>query len=128
MVAINVTAGASPNTAPVFALPGFTTIENLSILGSNQAVSLYDSVNVLFRNVCLAVNGTTGQTDNTPLKITNSIWVRFTGGCLMAKNSSTTPIVLFTGETPISGEAPLDGRSRSKTSPEPAEACSTSSA
>lgn len=109
MVAINVTAGASPNTAPVFALPAFTTIENLSILGSNQAVSLYDSVNVLFRNVCLAVNGTTGQTDNTPLKITNSIWVRFTGGCLMAKNSSTTPIVLFTGETPIAGEAPLDG-------------------
>ena len=109
MVAINVTAGASPNAAPVFALPGFTTIENLSILGSNQAVSLYDSVNVLFRNVCLAVNGSTGQTDNTPLKITNSIWVRYTGGCLMAKTSATTPIILFTGETPISGEAPLDG-------------------
>jgi hypothetical protein len=109
MVAINVTAGSSPNAAPVFALPGFTTIENLSILGSNQAVSLYDSVNVLFRNVCLAVNGTTGQTDNTPLKITNTIWVRYMGGCLMAKNSSTTPIALFTGETPISGEAPLDG-------------------
>ena len=109
MVAINVTAGASPNAAPVFALPGFTTIENLSILGSNQAVSLYDSVNVLFRNVCLAVNGSTGQTDNTPLKITNSIWVRYTGGCLMAKTSATTPIILFTGETPTSGEAPLDG-------------------
>jgi hypothetical protein len=109
MVAINVTAGASPNTAPVFALPGFTTIENLSIQGSNQAVSLYDSVNVLFRNVCLAVNGATGQTDNTPLKITNSIWVRYTGGCLMAKTSATTPIALFTGETPIAGEAPLDG-------------------
>ena len=60
MVGINVTAGASPNAAPMFALPSFTTIENLSIAGSNQAVSLYDTVNVSFRNTCLAVNGATG--------------------------------------------------------------------
>jgi hypothetical protein len=109
MVGINVSQGASPNAAPVFALPSFTTVENLSIQGWNQAVSLFATVNVLFRNVCLAVTGTTGQTDNTPLKITNSFWIRYTGGCIMAKFSTTTPIVLFTGETPIGGEAPLDG-------------------
>ena len=109
MVGINVTAGASPNAAPMFALPSFTTIENLSIAGSNQAVSLYDTVNVSFRNTCLAVNGATGQTDNTPLKITNSFWIWYKGGCIMANGSTSTPIVLFTGETPVSGEAPLDG-------------------
>jgi len=109
MVGINVTAGASPNAAPMFALPSFTTIDNLSIAGSNQAVSLYDTVNVSFRNTCLAVNGATGQTDNTPLKITNSFWIWYKGGCIMANGSTSTPIVLFTGETPVSGEAPLDG-------------------
>src|SRR6201981_755658 len=109
MVGINVTAGATPNAAPMFALPSFATIENLSIAGSNQAVSLYDTVNVSFRNTCLAVNGATGQTDNTPLKITNSFWIWYKGGCIMANGSTSTPIVLFTGETPVSGEAPLDG-------------------
>ena len=45
MVAISVTAGASPNAAPVFALPSFTTIENLSVNAYNQAVSLYGTTN-----------------------------------------------------------------------------------
>jgi hypothetical protein len=109
MVGIKVATGASPNGAPVFALPSWATIENLSILGSNQAVSLYNTTNVSFRNTCLGVNGSTGLTDNTPLKITNSFWVWYKGGCLMANTSTTTPIVLFTGETPLGGEAPLDG-------------------
>ncbi len=109
MVGIVVTPGASPNAAAVFALPSWTTIENLSIQGSNQAVSLYGVVDVSFRNVCLAANGVAGLTDNTPLKITNSFWIWYKGGCLMAKNSTTTPIVIFSGETSLSGEAPLDG-------------------
>ncbi|MGA8142922.1 MAG: glycosyl hydrolase family 28-related protein [Candidatus Acidiferrales bacterium] len=109
MVGIKVLAGASPNAAPVFALPSFTTLENLSILGVNQAVSIYDTIDVSFRNACLAVDGTTGLTDNTPLKITNSFWIWYKGGCLMANGSTTTPIVLFTGETSVNGEAPLDG-------------------
>src|SRR5262249_48224631 len=66
-------------------------------------------VQVSFRNVCLAVTGTTGLTDNTPLKIMNSFWIWFRGGCLMANGSNTTPIALFTGETPIGSEAPLVG-------------------
>src|ERR1700739_4801447 len=95
MVAINVTAGASPNAAPVFALPGFTTIENLSILGSNQAVSLYDSVNVLFRNVCLAVNGTTGQTNNTNTLIRhNNIGLNSSGDACVSLAGVFNPVVI----------------------------------
>jgi len=108
MVAINVVAGSSPNAAPVFAATSSMTFENLSIAGSNQAVLLYDTINVSFRNVCLGAN-ITGQTDNTPLKITNSFWIWYKGGCLMANGSTTVPIVIFSGETPMTGEAPLDG-------------------
>jgi hypothetical protein len=109
MVAIETTAGPHPNDAPVFALSSYVTVENLSIAGFNQAVSLYWTINVSFRNVCLSVPGTTGMTDNTPLKISNSFWIWFKGGCLMANGSSKTPIVIFSGEKPLGGEAPLDG-------------------
>lgn len=109
MVAMLVVPGASPNSAPVFALPSYSTLENLSILGYNQAVSIFATINVSFRNACLAVNATTGLTDNTPLKISNSFWIWYKGGCLMANGSNTTPIVIFSGETPLGGEAPLDG-------------------
>jgi hypothetical protein len=109
MVPIIVSAGTHPNSAPVFTLTSFVTVENLSIAGFNQAVSLYDTINVSFRNVCLAVPGTTGMTDNTPLKITNSFWIWYKGGCLMANGSAKTPIVIFSGEKSLSGEAPLDG-------------------
>jgi hypothetical protein len=109
MVGMIVSSGSSPNAAPVFALPSYATIENLSIGGYNQAVSVFASTDVSFRNSCLAANATTGLTDNTPLKISNSFWIWYKGGCLMANGSSTTPIVIFSGETPIGGEAPLDG-------------------
>src|SRR5262249_51563447 len=109
MVAIKAGAGASPNAAPVFVMPQNGTMQDLDVLGYNQAVLVQAVVQVSFRNVCLAVTGTTGLTDNTPLKIMNSFWIWFRGGCLMANGSNTTPIALFTGETPIGSEAPLVG-------------------
>jgi hypothetical protein len=108
MTSIVASPGPNPNDAPVFAPTSYTTLENLSISGRNQAVSLYDTINVSFRNVCMSVP-TTGRPDNTPLKITNSFWIWYKGGCLMANGSATIPIVIFSGEKSFSGEAPLDG-------------------
>ncbi len=83
------------------------TFENLTITGHNQAVSVYTSVEDTLRNVCLTVP-TTGQTDNTPLKITNTFWFFMEGGCLQT-SSSSVPVGIFTGEAPLAGEAPLVG-------------------
>jgi len=94
---------------PVFALTSYITLENLDIKGYNQAVSIKDTIDVSFRNVCMSVIGNTGMYDNTPLKITNSFWIWFKGGCLMAQGSGTTPILIMSGEQSVDGEAPLDG-------------------
>jgi hypothetical protein len=94
---------------PVFAARSYTTFENLDIQGFNQAVLVRGATSVTFKNVCMAVNGTTGLTDNTPLKITNSFWIWFKGGCLMANGSTTTPILIMSGEESQYGEAPLNG-------------------
>lgn len=119
MSVINVSAGAHPNGAPVFLVEGGvgsatqggiqSTFENLSINGYNEAVVVYAATSVSFRNVCLGVNGTTGLTDNTPLKITNSFQIYYDGGCLIANGSATSPVVEMTGETPLSSEGTLDG-------------------
>jgi hypothetical protein len=102
--------GSSPSAAPVFAFTNFpnVTISGLEIQGYNQAVSAYASGGLIFDNACLGVNSTaTGLTDNTPLKITNTIEVLFKEGCLFGPTgNSTLPTALFTGETPIASEAP----------------------
>ncbi len=108
---IFVSAGASPNAAAVFSMAGASvqqnTFENLTINGHNQAINIYASVDNSLRNVCLVV-GTSGQTDNTPLKITNTFWFFMDGGCLQT-TSMTIPVAIFTGETPLGSEAPLVG-------------------
>jgi Pectate lyase superfamily protein len=110
-VRMTVNTGAHPNGAAVFSITypnsGTDTFENMTINEQNQAISIYDSTENVLHNVCLTTN-TTGNTDNTPLKITNSFWFFMDGGCLQAGNGSQ-PIALFTGETPIGGEAPLVG-------------------
>ncbi len=83
------------------------TFENLTINGVNQTLNIYASVDNSLKNVCLVV-GASGQTDNTPLKITNSFWFFMDGGCLQGGNA-TLPVALFTGETPLASEAPLVG-------------------
>ena len=119
MSVINVSAGTQPNAAPVFLLEGGqgtatqcginTTFENLSINGYNEAVAVYGATSIHFKNACLGNNGTTGLADNTPLKLTNTFEDFFTGGCLIANGSTSTPIIEMTGETPLSGDPSLDG-------------------
>jgi hypothetical protein len=94
---------------PIFELTSYITLENLDIKGYNQAVYIRDTIDVSFRNVCMSAIGNTGMRDNTPLKITNSFWMWFKGGCLMINGSGTTPIVIMSGEESMNGEAPLDG-------------------
>ena len=103
-------AGPNPNGAAVFSMTypiSLTTFENLTINGHNQAISIYTSGQNVLRNVCLTTM-VTGNTDNTPLKITNTFWFFMDDGCLQAGNG-TLPVALLTGEAPIAGEAPLVG-------------------
>jgi len=104
-------SGANPNGAAVFSMTypssSTDTFENLTINGQNQAMNIYDSLENVLHNVCLTTN-VTGKTDNTPLKITNTFWFFMDGGCLQAGSGSQS-IAIFTGETPLSGEAPLAG-------------------
>ncbi|MFZ3217714.1 MAG: glycosyl hydrolase family 28-related protein [Candidatus Acidiferrales bacterium] len=104
-------AGANPNGAAVFGMSypnsSINTFENLTINGRNQAISIYTSNENVLHNVCLTTL-VTGQTDNTPLKITNTFWFFMDGGCLQSANNSL-PIALLTGETSLAGEAPLVG-------------------
>jgi hypothetical protein len=95
--------------APVFTPRPYTTFEDIDIDGFNEAVLLRSVTNISFRNVCLSSTAVTGLPDNTPLKVTNSFWIWFKGGCLMAYNTHTVPIILFTGEESLRGEAPVSG-------------------
>ncbi len=101
------TVGSNPNAAPVFGVgAGYGasstwnqgTFENLAIVGHNQALNIYGEDGVTLRNVCLSLGGSaTRQTDNTPLKVTDSIWFTWYGGCLQAPRG--VPAVIWTGET-----------------------------
>jgi Pectate lyase superfamily protein len=107
---IQVTSSSNPNAAAVFGVTypnNANTFENLTINGHNQAISVFNSQDNTLRNSCLAV-ATSGQTDNTALKVSNSFWFYMDGGCLQT-NSATIPVAMFTGETPIAGESPLVG-------------------
>jgi hypothetical protein len=103
--------GSSPNAAAMFSMTGPTsvtdTFENLTLNGLNQAISIYTSNENVLRNVCLTTTAT-GQTDNAPLKITNTFWFYMDGGCLQTASGSL-PLALLTGETSLAGEAPLVG-------------------
>lgn len=93
--------GASPSAMPVFAVSypqNGVTFENLTISAFNQAVWIYGAAEINFKNVCLSAV-VSGDTDNTPLKITDAFWVWFTGGCLQAA-SGTLPVAVLDGELP----------------------------
>jgi len=106
---IQVSAGASPNNAPVFDINGKNsqtavnvTLENLTINGYNQAVWVQSTSDINLKNDMFSVS-VTGQTDNTPLKVTNTLWI-WIEHCQMLVNSGTVPTLLLTGETPLGGE------------------------
>jgi Pectate lyase superfamily protein len=95
--------GPNPSPAPVFALTGGgVTIENLGIDGYNQAVWVDGASGVQLRNACLRVV-TSGQADNTPLKLTDILWFWMKGGCLETLTGSSAngnlPVALMTAET-----------------------------
>jgi Pectate lyase superfamily protein len=95
---IVVRAGASPSAAPVFsfAYPASgDTLENLAIDGYNEAVFVSAS-DVRFQNACLAVGAPTGMTDNTPLKIADTLWVWFNGGCLQTSSGTVPDAMIVT--------------------------------
>ena len=106
---ISVRPGGSPNAAPVFEFkqqPN-STVENLGMGCYNECIWVYNSTGMHFKNDALAV-ASTGITDNSPLKITNSFWIWVEGGTLET-NSGSIPTLLLTGETSLVGEAPLVG-------------------
>jgi len=99
---IHVVPGSTPSAAPVLLLTGNdVTIEALGIDGYNQAVWVQRGNNTELKNACLRVQ-TTSQADNTPLKLTNSIWFSMKGGCLETITGTSTngnlPVALITAE------------------------------
>jgi hypothetical protein len=93
---IQVSMGPNPNSAPAIMVNKVGPIlRHLTIDGGNQAVALYGVAPTVFEDVCLAAQPT-GLPDNTPLKVTDSFWVWFKGGCLQA--SLGIPVAMFTAE------------------------------
>jgi hypothetical protein len=104
---LRVVNGQHPNGSPVFFLQqgqegmtqgGFqSSFQNLSIDCYNQCVWIYGAAQVKMRNVGLAV-GTTGLTDNTPLKLTDTFWFEFVDGSALQTQSPRVPVAIMTGE------------------------------
>jgi hypothetical protein len=113
-----VNGGASPNGAPVFLISNSgdgsgpnsdvnNTFENIAINGYNQAIWIQTSGNVRLEDVDLT-SQVTGQTDNTPLKISNSIWV-WINNSQFNSGSPTVPTMIMSGEAPLTGEQNIVG-------------------
>jgi hypothetical protein len=106
---IVVQRGPNPNGAPAIMINKVGPIlKNLLIAGVNQAVALYGVAPTVFEDVCFTAQAT-GLPDNTPLKVTDSFWVWFKGGCL--QSPAGVPVAIFTAEViPDFLQAePLDG-------------------
>ena len=104
---IVVSAGSSPNAAPILqcvypSCGGGVTLENLSLVGYNQDIYVNGSSNIRFKNTYLTVSATS-LTDNTPLKLTDAIWVWYDGGSIQTNSTTSIPAVLMTGESGASG-------------------------
>jgi len=98
---ILVSAGTNPSAAPVFSFASpqnSVTVENMAIDGYNEAVYVSGG-NERFQNTCLAVGNPTGMADNTPLKIADTIWVWFEGGCLQTQSGSVPDVIIATDNT-----------------------------
>jgi hypothetical protein len=99
---LGVTMGAHPNAAAVLTYRrtstpyGLAIIRNLTIDGANQAVAIYGAVPSILEDVCLSVQAT-GLPDNTPLKVTDTFWFWYKGGCLQT-TSPDIPVGIFTAE------------------------------
>lgn len=79
--------GASPNTAPVFLVTGAGwSLKNLTVVGYNQALQVNNTVEYISDNVGYVTqcSGQTlgGVTDNVPLAVYSTFWVKVTGGTM----------------------------------------------
>jgi hypothetical protein len=108
--------GSSPNNAPVFGFgQGFggssfnlgITLENLTIVGHNQALAVYAGGGFTLRNVCLSVSTATGQPNNTPFLLVNSFEIYRYGGC--DNTPAGVPAEIWLGGTPVAGEQTVVG-------------------
>jgi hypothetical protein len=100
---ITVLNGASPNNAPVFQVNAGNAdirFKDLSTQGYNQAIYINNTNHVVFDNAPMTA-AITGQTDNTPLKITNMLEVyRINGSnAEFAGVTTTLPPVIYTVES-----------------------------
>ena len=95
---IYVNPGPQPNAAAAITFTSEVNpiIRSILIAGVNQAVAVYNVTPSLFENVCLSAL-TTGMPDNTPLKVTDSFWFWYKGGCLQTY-SVDVPVAIFTAE------------------------------
>ena len=90
---IGASAGASPNAAAAFllynpsAVIAGVTIDHLLIDGYNEAVSIVNGSNIEINNSTLRAK-VTGLADNTPLRISDSLWFWMKGGVLGFNNSN----------------------------------------
>jgi len=102
--------GASPNDAAIFGCVSHTqiTFRNLDIEGWNQAVSGYNCSQLSVPDSILGVLGHTGHTDNAPLVVYNSIWVRATNTTFFTLNGGDY-CAIFGGNIPVAGESALAG-------------------
>ena len=96
-IAIIVTPGGSPNASPIFqineGMAQYSTFENLSLGGYNQALQINGATDVTLKNVCLA-NGATGMSDNAPLVIYDVLWFWMYGGCLQPPDGSHYSMIM----------------------------------
>jgi len=111
-VIIQAQPGASPNSAPMFDCK-FTlgcaqdiTFQDLNVFGYNKALWVYTSNNVKLENTTLGVQNT-GMADNSALMLTNVLDFEWNAGTCEGIEAASKWCILFTGDTPISGEAPL---------------------
>jgi pectate lyase-like protein len=109
-VSIVVDHGVSPNPAPVFSLGEYSALENLTIIGYNEAVYIGGS-NIRLINVNTSVNGATGigtaQFPNAAEVYGGGIWYYHIGGSI-ASNSFTTPSFVILNDTPAQPPGIID--------------------
>lgn len=93
--------GQNPNAAPTIAAFGSVVMRNLIVTGHNQAVGARGAP-LIFENVCLGVDHT-GMPENTALRVSDSIFLWYTHGCLSTRDPDD-PLALLTGDViPDSG-------------------------
>ncbi len=83
-----INVGSGPNVAPTIqmlasggALIAGVKIKNLTIIGYNQAVGIFNGTNITFEDANLYVNFT-GQNDNTPVMANGVLWLFWNGGAV----------------------------------------------